>query len=79
MYTKGSTLRFQLQYTVILFRTVLLLDPVHFRKYDACLLIGSILNFEALLGAPLIKNNLAPIAYTFAGVSFNWIVTCSMP
>ena len=25
------------------------------------------------------KNNLAPIAYTFVGVSFNWIVTFSMP
>ena len=42
-----STLRFQLQDTVLLFGTVLLLDPVHFRKYEACILIGSILNFEA--------------------------------
>ena len=25
------------------------------------------------------KNNLAPIAYTFVGVSFNWIVTFSLP
>ena len=25
------------------------------------------------------KNNLAPIAYTFVGVSINWIVTFSMP
>ena len=52
----GRTLRFQLQDTVLLFGTVLLLDPVHFREYEACLLIGSILNFEALLGAPLIKT-----------------------
>ena len=51
-----STLWFQIQDTVLLFGTVLLLDPVHFRKYPACLLIGSILNFEALLGAPLIKT-----------------------
>ena len=36
-----NTLRFQLQDTVLLFRTVLLLDPVHFQKYEACLLIGS--------------------------------------
>ena len=50
------TLRFQLQDTVLLFGTVLLLDPVHFRKYEACLLIGSILNLEALLGAPLLKT-----------------------
>ena len=45
-----STLRFQLQNTAILFGTVLLLDPVHFRKYEVCLLIGSILNFEARSG-----------------------------
>ena len=32
--------------------TVLLLGPVPFQKYEAWLLIGSILNFEALLGAP---------------------------
>ena len=46
----------QLQDTVLLFGTILSLDPVHFRKYEACLLIGSILNFEALLGAPAIKS-----------------------
>ena len=45
------TLCFQLQDTVLLLRTVLILDPIHFRKYKVCLLIGSILNFEALLGA----------------------------
>ena len=34
-----------------------LLDPVHFREDEACLLIGSILNFEALpKRAPLIKT-----------------------
>ena len=39
-----------------------------------------ILNFETLLGAPLKKNyNSAPIAYTFVVVSFNWIMTFSMP
>jgi len=73
----SHTLPFQLQDTVLLFATVLLLDPVHFQKYEACLLSGTILNFEAL-GA-FIKNSLAPIAYTFVGVSFNWSVTCSMP
>ena len=36
-------------YTVLSFGTVLLLDPVHFVKYESCLLIGSILNFQALL------------------------------
>ena len=41
-----------------LFGTVLLLDPVRFRKYEVCHLIGSTLNFgaEARLGAPLIKT-----------------------
>ena len=49
------TLRFQLQDTVLLFGTVLSLYPVHFRKYASHLLIGSMLNFEAFLGAPLIE------------------------
>ena len=42
-------------YTVLIFGTVLLLDPVYFRKNEMCLLIGSIFNFEALLGALLIE------------------------
>ena len=46
-----GTLGFQLQDTVLLLGTVLLLHPVHFQKYEACLLIGStVLNFEAHLG-----------------------------
>ena len=57
------TLRFQLQDTVLLFGTVLSLYPVHFRKYVSRLLIGSMLNFEAFLGAPFYRNNLAPIKY----------------
>ena len=51
-----STLWFQLEDTVLLIGTLLLFDPVLFPKYEAWLLIGSILNFEALLGAPLIKT-----------------------
>ena len=35
---------------------ILLFDPVLFPIYEAWLLFGSILNFEALLGAPLIKT-----------------------
>ena len=49
------TLRFQLQDTVLLYGTVLSLYPLHFRKYVSRLLIGSMLNFEAFLGAPLIE------------------------
>ena len=66
---RQGTLRFQMH---LLIETVLLLDPVLLRKYEACLIIGSILNFEALLGAPLIKTTFAPFAHTFVGVSFNW-------
>ena len=50
------TLWFQLEDTVLLFGTFLLFDPLLFPMYEAGLLIGSILNFEALLGAPLIKT-----------------------
>ena len=50
------TLWFQLEDTVLLIGTLLLFDPVLFPKYEAWLLIGSIPNFEALLGAPLIKT-----------------------
>ena len=35
---------------------------LHFRKYEAYLLIGSILNFEELQGLPN-ANSLAPIAH----------------
>ena len=35
----SHTLRFQLQDTVLLFRTVLLLERLHFRKLEACLLM----------------------------------------
>ena len=77
--TEQSTLWFQIEDNVLLIGTFLSFDPVLFPIYEVWLLIGSILNFEALLGAPLIKNNLAPIVYTFVGVSFNWNVTFSMP
>ena len=38
------------------YSTLLLFDPVLFQLYEERLLIGSILNFEALLGVPLIKQ-----------------------
>ena len=50
------TLWCQLEDTVLLIGTLLLFDPVVFPKYEAWLLIGSILIFEALLGAPLIRQ-----------------------
>ena len=50
------TLWFQLKETVQLISTFILFDPVLFPIYEARLLIGSILNFEALLGTPLIKQ-----------------------
>ena len=53
---KIRTLWFQLEYADLLISTFLLFDPVLFPIYEARLLIGSILNFEALLGAPLIKT-----------------------
>ena len=43
------TLWCQLDDSVLLIGTLLLFDPVLFPKYEARLLIGSILNFEALL------------------------------
>ena len=46
----------QLEDTGLLIGTLLLFDPVVlFPICEALLLFGSILNFEALLGAPLIK------------------------
>ena len=69
----GGTLWFQLENTVLLIGTFLSFDPVLFPN-------GSILNFEApLIRCTFDKNNLAPIAYTFVGVSIIWIVTFSMP
>ena len=55
-YSGTPTLWCQLEDSVLLIGTLLLFDPVLFPKYEAWLLIGSILNFEALLGAPLIKT-----------------------
>ena len=53
---RTRTLWCQCQDTVLLISTLLLFDPVLFPKHEAWLLIGSIPNFEALLGAPLIKT-----------------------
>ena len=50
------TLWCQIEDTVLLIGTLLLFDPVLFTKYEERLLIESIPNFEALLGAPLIKT-----------------------
>ena len=50
------TLWFQLEGTVLLIGTLLLFDPVLFPKYEAWLLIGSIPNFEALLGQPFFRH-----------------------
>ena len=47
------TLVFQLEDTVCLFGTLLLLDPIHFPKSEPCLLIGSVCQNGALLGASL--------------------------
>ena len=73
-----NTLWFQLEDTVLLIGTLLLFDPVLFPKYEAWLLIGSIPNFEALLGAPLIKKPSTYCIYLCVGVSINWIVTFLM-
>ena len=47
------TLVFQLEDTVCLFGTLLLLDPIHFPKSEPCLLIGSVCQNGALLGTSL--------------------------
>ena len=44
------TLVFQLEDTVRLFGTLLLLDPIYFPKSEPCLLIGSVCQNGALLG-----------------------------
>ena len=54
--TKHMCLWFQLEDTVLLIGKLLLFDPVIFSIYEASPLIGSIVNFESLLGAPRIKN-----------------------
>ena len=45
------TLVFQLEDTVRLFGTLLLLDPIQFPKSEPCLLIGSVCQNGAPLGA----------------------------
>ena len=49
----AHTLVFQLEDTVRLFGTLLLLDPIHFPKSEPCLLIGSVCQNGALLGTSL--------------------------
>ena len=51
-------------------------DPTH-QKCEACLLIRSVLNFESLLGAPLIKQLCTNCIYLCRCVL--WAMTCSMP
>ena len=51
-----STLWLQLQDTFLSIGTIILIDPVHFRKYVMRLLIESILKLQALRGAPLLKT-----------------------
>ena len=53
LFLFSHTLVFQLEDTVCLFGTLLLLDPIHFPKSEQCLLIGSICQNGALLGASL--------------------------
>ena len=47
------TLVFQLEDTVCLLGTILLLDPKHFPKSEPCLIIGSVCQIGALLGTSL--------------------------
>ena len=47
------TLVFQLEDTVRLFGTLLLLDPILFQKSEPCLIIGSVCQNGALLGTSL--------------------------
>ena len=49
---------FQLEDTVCLFGTLLLLDPIHFPKSQPCLIIGSVCQIGALLGTSLLSTNL---------------------
>ena len=49
----NTTLVFQLEDTVRLFGTLLLLDPIHFPKSEPCLIIGSVCQIGALLGTSL--------------------------
>ena len=50
---KCGTLVFQLEDTVRLFGTLLLLDTIHFPKSEPCLIIGSVCQIGALLGTSL--------------------------
>ena len=52
-YVCQITLLFQLEDTVRLFGTLLLLDPIHFPKSEPCLIIGSVCQIGALLGTSL--------------------------
>ena len=47
------TLVFQIEDTVRLFGSLLLLDPIHFPKSEPCLIIGSVCQIGALLGTTL--------------------------
>ena len=49
-HQSSITLVFQLEDTVRLFGTLLLLDPIHFPKSEPCLIIGSVCQIGALLG-----------------------------
>ena len=51
--TPLSTLVFQLEPTVCLFSTLLLLDPKHFPKSEPYLIIGSVCQIRLLLGTSL--------------------------
>ena len=53
IFNHPRTLVFQLEDTVRLFGTLLLLDPIHFPKSEPCLLIGSVCQNGALLGTSL--------------------------
>ena len=75
---KAYTLWCQLEDSVLLIGTLLLFDPVLFPKYEAWLLIGSILNFEALLGAALIKTtqHLLHIPLKVCLLIGSWLFQC---
>ena len=47
------TLVFQLEDTIRLFGTLLLLDAIHFPKSDPCIIFGSVCQIGALLGTSL--------------------------
>ena len=53
------TLVFQLEDTVRIFGTLLLLDPIHFPKSEPCLIIGSVCQSGALLKHGTHSHNLS--------------------